>query len=325
MIAAQLVEYNKPYKIDTVPAPQSLGPHDLLLKVAVASYCHTDGMVQAGIMNTKLPCIASHEGAGTVVAVGSEISDFKAGDRVMAGLPRNRCGLCPDCLGPEDCQQYCPRVEGHCGVTLDGAFAEYMIADGKESCLIPENVNFETAAPLACAGCTVFRAVLQTELKVGETIGFVGAGGGLGHLGVQFAKAMGLIVIGIDARDEGLKLAKENGADVVVDARLGIEKVVEEVQRVTNGYGVDSSVTISDADDAAALACAVTKMHGSMIQVAQVCLNPLSNHVVKSDQVLLQAIRSEDTVSRVGVQRHQDTWFFDLYPERSSAYASDGV
>ena len=270
MLAAQVVEFNKPYRIHTIPTPSNLGPHDLLLKVAVASYCHTDSMVQAGIMGTSLPCTASHEGAGVCVAVGSEISDFKPGDRVMAGLPRNRCGHCPDCLGPEEYRQYCPRIDGYCGVTLDGAFAEYMIVDGRESALVPEKVSFETAAPLACAGCTIFRAVLQTELKAGEILGLVGAGGGLGHLGVQFAKAMGLVVVGIDAREKALELAKENGADIVVDARGGKEKVVGEVQKVTNGYGVDAAITISDADGAAALACAITKMHGLMIQVAQV-------------------------------------------------------
>ena len=296
MLAAQLVEFNKPYKTHIVPTPRSLRPYDLLLKVAVASYCHTDGMVQAGIMGTKLPCIPSHEGAGTVVAVGSEILDFKAGDRVMAGLPRNRCGHCPNCLGPEEYRQYCSRIDGYCGVTLDGAFAEYMVVDGRESCLLPENVSFETAAPLACAGCTIFRAVLQTQLNAGETVGLVGAGGGLGHLGVQFAKAMGLVVVGIDARNEGLELAKQNGADVVVDARVGKEKVVEEVQRVTNGHGVDSSITISDADGAAALACAITKMHGSMIQVAQVSLTSFAISWSMSNIVIFLALRSEDTV-----------------------------
>ena len=117
----------------------------------------------------------------------------------MAGLPRNRCGHCPDCLGPEDYRQYCPNIAGYLGVTLDGAFAEYMIVDGRESCVIPDKVSFETAAPLACAGCTVFRGILQTNLKKGETVVLVGAGGGLGHLGCQFAKALGLVVVGIDA------------------------------------------------------------------------------------------------------------------------------
>ena len=230
-------------------------------------------MVRAGVMGTKLPCTASHEGTGVVVAIGSETSssgDFKKGDRVMAGLPRNRCGHCPDCLGDENYRQYCPNISGHVGVTLDGAFAEYVLVDGRESCVIPDKVSFETAAPLACAGCTVFRGLLQTGLKSGETVAMVGAGGGLGHLGVQFAKAMGLVVVGIEAREEGLRLAKDMGADVVVDARGEKEEVVKKVHDVTNGRGVDATVCLSDHPSAAGLACAVTKMHGTMIQIAQV-------------------------------------------------------
>ena len=229
--------------------------------------------MRAGIMGTPLPCTASHEGTGVVVALGSELTDaqeFKKGDRVMAGLPRNRCGHCPDCLGDEGYSQYCPNVGGLVGVTTDGAFAEYIVVDGRESCVIPDNVSFETAAPLACAGCTIFRGLLQTELKRGETVALVGAGGGLGHLGCQFAKAMGLVVVGIDAREEGLALAKKSGADIVVDARGEKEEVVKQVQDVTNGMGADATVTISDSQGAAALACAVTKRHGTMVQIAQV-------------------------------------------------------
>ena len=198
----------------------------------------------------------------------------------MAGLPRNRCGHCPNCLGPENYRHYCPNILGHLGVTLDGAFAEYMIVDGRESCVLPDKVSFETAAPLACAGCTVFRGVLQTELTKGETVALVGAGGGLGHLGCQFAKALGLVVVGIDARDEGLKLAKDSGADILVDARQEKGKLGEEVMKVTNGTGADATINVSDADRAAALACAVTKMHGTMIQIAQVSLLPEYQNLV---------------------------------------------
>lgn len=88
MLACQVVEFKQPYKIHKIPAPQpsSLGPYDLLVKTAVASLCHTDGMVSEGIMGTKLPCVASHEGSGSVVAVGSEVRGFKQGDRVMNGI-----------------------------------------------------------------------------------------------------------------------------------------------------------------------------------------------------------------------------------------------
>ncbi len=128
-------------------------------------------MVSAGLMGTPLPCIPSHEGTGTVVCAGDAVSGFKKGDRVLASLPRERCGHCPDCPGPEENRHYCPNVKGYIGVTLDGAFAEYMIVDSRESCVVPAKVSFETAAPLACAGCTIFRGILQFELKKGETVG----------------------------------------------------------------------------------------------------------------------------------------------------------
>lgn len=104
-------------------SPTTLGPYDILLKTAVASSCHTDEMVQTGRMvGTKLPVTASHEGTGKVVAVGSEVRDFKIGDRVVAGIPKNRCGHCEDCQSPDT--QNCLDREGGIGIQLDGAFAE---------------------------------------------------------------------------------------------------------------------------------------------------------------------------------------------------------
>ena len=274
MKAVQVVEFNKPYQLRDVEVPSGLDSHDLLVKVAVASNCHTDGMVQSGVFGsaTKLPQTASHEGAGTVVAVGgaeAEKRGFKVGDRVMCGLPLHPCGHCLDCLGPEGQTQYCTNIAGHVGVTEQGCFAEYVKVDSRSSTPLPNEVSFLSAAPLACAGRTVWRAVLQAELKAGEWLAIVGSGGGLGHLGCQFAKALGLNVIGIDARDEGLSLTKQNGADVVVDARKGKDAAVKEVQAITNGAGADATINLSDADSAAAIACAVTKMHGLMVQIAQ--------------------------------------------------------
>jgi propanol-preferring alcohol dehydrogenase len=115
--------------------------------------------------------------------------------------------------------------------------------------------------------------VLAAELKEGQWLAIVGSGGGLGHLGIQFAKALGLKVIGIDARDEGLKLSKQYGADTVVDARNGDKSVVKAVHSVTSNVVADVTIKLSDAKTAAATACAVTRMHGKMIQVAQVRVN----------------------------------------------------
>lgn len=214
-------------------------------------------------MGTPLRCIASHEGAGTVVKVGSAIKEFKVGNRVLCSLTYHRCGKCKDCTGPEVDQQYCDNVGGYLGVTRDGSFAEYELVDGRECCLLPDNVGFQTAAPLACAGVTVWGGLVRAGLKSGQKVAIVGAGGGLGHLSVQFAKALGLHVIAIDARDEALSLAKECGADTLVDARSGKDKVVAEVKKVTEDEGVDATLNVSDHESAAATGAAVTKMHGT--------------------------------------------------------------
>ncbi|KAE9381659.1 GroES-like protein [Stipitochalara longipes BDJ] len=248
MLAAQVVEFKKPYKIHEVPTPgKDLNEHDMLITVAVASLCHTDGMVLDGIMGTPLPISGSHEGSGTVVKVGSAIKEFKVGDRVLCSLTYHRCGV-----------QYCPNVGGYLGVNRDGSFAEYEVVDGRECCLLPGNISFQTAALLACAGITVWGGLVRAGLKTGESVAIVGGGG-----------ALGLHVIAIDARDEALSLTKECGADTLVDARLGKEKVIEEVKKVTGGQGADTTLNVSDHESAAATGAAVTKRHGILVQIAQ--------------------------------------------------------
>ena len=269
-------QYNKPYKIHSIPTPSSLGPNDVLIKVACASICHTEKLVSAGVFSTKLPCIASHEGTGIVVAVGSsQTSTWKAGDRVLAGILRDRCGECSDCTGPENYSNYCPYVYGNCGVTCDGAFAEYMLIDGREAARLPEEVSFDTAAPLACAGKTIYRGlkVCAETVKPGQWIGLVGSGGGLGHLGCQMGKAMGFKILGIEARDEALKLSNECGADVVIDARQGskneiVQKAIEAMGDTRDKLaGVEAAIVLSD--DGAAMACALTRMHGTVVHISQ--------------------------------------------------------
>ena len=241
----------------------------MLLKIAVASLCHTDSMVTAGKFPTKLPCTASHEGTGTVAAVGSEVKNFKVGERVMAGLPRNPCGKCINCKGPNDWHPFCTEIEGHIGVIIDGAFAEYLVVDSRNSCHVPDTMSLTSAAPLACAGCTVYRAIIVSEVKKGGWLAIVGSGAGLGHLGIQMAKAKGINIIGIDARDEGIELSKKVGCEHVLDARKGKDEVVKGVQALTDGLGVEAAVNTSEHETAAGLSCAITRMHGLMVQVAQ--------------------------------------------------------
>jgi propanol-preferring alcohol dehydrogenase len=200
-------------------------------------------MVSAGALGSTLPLTASHEGAGTLVAVGSSVTGFQKGDRVLAGLIYNRCQHCTACLGPENGHQYCQKAEGALGIRRDSAFAEYEIIDSREACILPPNLSFVSAAPLACAGSTVRTGIQRANLSPGQWIAIVGSGGGLGHLALQFAKALGLKTIGIDARQE-------------------TAKVIEEVMEATEGVRADATLNLSNADSAAGLSCAVTKNHG---------------------------------------------------------------
>ena len=185
MLAVQLVEHKKAPKVQKTqtPNPAQLGPYDLLLKTGVASLCHTDLMVLAGFMPALngLPMTMSHEGTGTVVAAGSGVSDMKVGDRIMSGITFHPCGKCDNCNPPagKDWKQYCWDNGGATGITTDGAFAEYHVVDSRTSCKVPDGVSFLTAAPLACAGVTVYRAVkiAQESIPEGGWLAIVGAGG----------------------------------------------------------------------------------------------------------------------------------------------------
>jgi alcohol dehydrogenase, propanol-preferring len=272
MRACQIVRYNSPHELRTIPTPSvaSLREHDLLLKVVAASLCHSDLEYVKGHLDCTLPVTASHEATGTVIAVGCSVTKFEIGARIMAGQTFGRCGSCQICRGPENYRHYCPHRETMMSVQRNGAFQEYLVVDAREASRIPDEMPFEIAAPLACAGTTVWRGILQTQLKPGQWLGIVGSGGGLGHLGIQFAKARGLKVIGVDARKEGIALSREAGSDVVLDARLGKEYVARCTYEATGGAGVDATLNVSDAKTAAATACAMTKNHGTVIQIALV-------------------------------------------------------
>jgi alcohol dehydrogenase, propanol-preferring len=184
MLAAQLVKHESAPVVQEArtPDPNQLGPHDLLLRTGVASLCHTDLMVQAGFMPALngLPLTMSHEGTGTVVARGSAVKGFQLGDRVMSGITFHPCGKCEACNPPpgKDWAQYCFSNGGATGITSDGAFAEYHVVDARTSCKCPDEVPFLTAAPLACAGVTVYRAVKIASETVSPDgwLAIVGAG-----------------------------------------------------------------------------------------------------------------------------------------------------
>ncbi|KAJ5594043.1 uncharacterized protein N7459_000251 [Penicillium hispanicum] len=209
MRAAVVKDFNKGYEVRDIDVPNDLGPNDILVKIAAAGYCHTDLQVMQGVYassGAKPGLVGSHEPAGTVVKAGSNAahSNIHVGDRVGSINTYAFCGECDACK--KQGQQLCEKLVGMLGLTINGGFAQYMKADARVVAKIPESIPWAEAAPLFCAGATVYGALLASGVQRGEWLAIVGIGG-LGHLGVQYAKAMGSKVIAIDNRQEGIETA----------------------------------------------------------------------------------------------------------------------
>ncbi|KAJ5702347.1 hypothetical protein N7488_009895 [Penicillium malachiteum] len=255
--AAVVKDFNQGYEVRDVDVPTDLGPNDILIKIGAAGYCHTDLQVMQGVYESsgaKPGLIGSHEPAGVVVKVGSDANKLgiKVSDHLGSINTYAFCGGCDACK--RQGQQLCEKLVGMLGLTINGGFAQYMKADARVVAKTPENISFEEAAPLFCAGATVYGAILASNLKAGQWLAIVGIGG-LGHLGVQYAKALGANVIAIYNRKEGIETALSvpshlrHDKTFVIDSPEAENKVIEELQSSFYGSnpGVDRVIINAEA------------------------------------------------------------------------------
>ena len=216
MKAAVVRQFGKPLVIEEVQVPTP-GAGQILVKIAATGVCHTDLHAAEGDwpVKPKPPFIPGHEGVGHVVAVGSGVKHVKEGDRVGVPWLYTACGHCRHCLGGWEtlCEE-----QQNTGYSVNGSFAEYVLADPDYVGHLPGNISFTEIAPILCAGVTVYKGLKVTDTKPGDWVVISGIGG-LGHLAVQYAKAMGLNVIAVDIDDAKLDLAKRLGAALAVNAR----------------------------------------------------------------------------------------------------------
>jgi alcohol dehydrogenase, propanol-preferring len=230
MHAAVVEQFGKPlvFREFDIPAP---GPGQILIKTEACGVCHTDLHAANGDWPVKPtpPFIPGHEGIGRVAAVGSGVTIVKEGDRVGVPWLYSACGHCEYCLSAWE--TVCPEAEFG-GYTKNGGFAEYIIGASDYVAHIPAGLGAKEAAPLICAGITTYKGIKMTEARPGEWVVISGAGG-LGHLGIQYAKAMGLQVCAVDIDDGKLAHAKRLGADLVVNAAQG--DPAEAVKKGTDG------------------------------------------------------------------------------------------
>jgi len=217
MKAAVVRQYKKPLVIEEVPVPEP-GPGQILVKIAATGVCHTDLHAAEGDWPVKPspPFIPGHEGVGHVAARGAGVRHVKEGDRVGVPWLYTACGHCRHCLG--GWETLCTEQQ-NTGYSVNGGFAEYVVADPGYVGHLPANVGFVEAAPILCAGVTVYKGLKVTDTKPGDWMVVSGIGG-LGHMAVQYAKAMGLNVIAVDIDDAKLELAKRLGAALAVNARF---------------------------------------------------------------------------------------------------------
>lgn len=215
MKAAVISEFGKPLQIEEV-AVKRPGRNQILVKVIASGVCHTDLHAVSGDwpVKPKMPLIPGHEGVGYVVALGPEVNNVKEGDLVGVPWLYSACGGCDHCI--TGWETLCESQQNG-GYSVDGSFAEYVIADARYVGHLPANSNLLEMAPILCAGVTVYKGLKETEVKPGEWVAISGIGG-LGHVAVQYAKAMGMHVAAIDVADDKLELATKLGADLVVNA-----------------------------------------------------------------------------------------------------------
>lgn len=200
------------YKEIDVPTP---GPNDVLVNIKYSGVCHTDLHAVNGDwpIPTKLPLVGGHEGAGIVVARGDQVTDnvCKIGEAVGVKWLNSSCLSCDFCQQSDEPLCLTPTLSGY---TVDGTFQQYCLANAAHVAHIPEGVPLDEVAPVLCAGITVYKGLKESGVRPGQTVAIVGAGGGLGSLAQQYAKAMGCHVIAIDSGDEKKALSEKMGASV---------------------------------------------------------------------------------------------------------------
>ena len=216
MKAAVLHKIGDKLRIEQVPVPTP-GRGDVLIKVTACGVCHSDLHAIDGDWQPlpTLPLIPGHEVAGHVAALGEGVTDLKVGDPVGVPWMYSACGKCEFCMA--GMETICKGGEAS-GYTKPGGYAEYMVADAAFVAPLPKNADFYQLAPILCAGVTTYRGLKRTNARPGQWMAVVGIGG-LGHIAVQYAKAMGYRVAAVDVADDKLRLAKKLGAELTVNGK----------------------------------------------------------------------------------------------------------
>lgn len=259
MKAAVVTQFGRPLQIEDVPMPEP-GPGQILVRMEASGLCHTDIHAARGDWPVKptAPFIPGHEGVGIVEKLGAGVTGRREGDRVALPWLGHACGTCGYCSSGWEtlCLQ-----QQNTGYSINGALAEYAVADARYAVPVPPGVKPIDAAPLTCAGVTTYKAVKLAKIVPSERVGVFGVGG-LGHLAVQYADLVGGSVIGIDVEQPKLDLATSLGARAVVDARDA-----SATDRLRDLGGLDVAIVLAATPGAFAQAFAALRRGGRLVCV----------------------------------------------------------
>jgi len=263
---AQVVEKTGgPVVYKEIPV-QKPGPDEVLVNIKFSGVCHTDLHAVNGDwpLATKLPLVGGHEGAGIVVARGELVKDVEIGDHAGVKWLNGSCLACDFCQQMDE--PLCPKALLS-GYTVDGTFQQYCIAKAAHVARIPKEIPLDAIAPVLCAGITVYKGLKESGARPGQTVAIVGAGGGLGSLACQYAKAMGLHVIAIDAGDDKKQLTSKLGAAAFVDFSTS-KDVVKDVQNATNdGLGPHAVILVAVNEKPFQQATEYVRPHGTVVAI----------------------------------------------------------
>ncbi|MFJ4190939.1 alcohol dehydrogenase catalytic domain-containing protein [Kitasatospora sp. NPDC089509] len=218
------------------------GPGTVRITVEACGVCHSDLLIAAGLLpGTTYPVTPGHEIAGRIDALGEGVTGWSIGDRVAVGWYGGSCGRCDACRTGD--AVHCDRLEIP-GAAYPGGYADSVVVPAVALAAVPDELTAAEAAPLACAGVTVYNALRRSAARPGDTVAILGLGG-LGHLGVQFARAMGFRTVAIARGQEKQPLAHQLGADRYIDSTAG--DVAQALRALGGAKVVLATITNSDA------------------------------------------------------------------------------
>jgi alcohol dehydrogenase, propanol-preferring len=268
MRAAVVPGFGQPLVIEDRPVPEP-GPGQVVVRMEASGLCHTDIHAANGDwpVTPTVPFIPGHEGVGIVTALGDGVTGPQIEQRVAVPWLGYACGTCRYCLTGWETLCLSQRNTGY---SVDGGYAEYFLAEAAFAAPVPDGIDPREAAPLTCAGVTTYKAIKVGNVRPGDLVAVSGVGG-LGHLAVQYAKIFGGTVAAVDITDEKLTLARELGADIVIDARA------DDPAKVLQAHGgADVAVGLAVDDQSFATAYAGLRRGGRLVLVALPAAGTLS-------------------------------------------------